>query len=108
MKYSGAAAARTFHHAANPPCGSVSNTAVRRAVCLAASTARCPQRVVFPTPPFWLARTTVRKEAPWQGNHRGIVAKETVAAKRARCESGGPVATVQRGRSVQHSKRTPC
>ena len=45
------------------PCGSVSTSATGPAPCRPASTAICPERVVFPDPPFCEANTMTRIDA---------------------------------------------
>src|SRR5581483_10894726 len=55
----GVGARRAFHQWARDPCGSVSIKAISPAPARAASTARWPDRVVLPEPPFWDAATMV-------------------------------------------------
>src|SRR5580658_4578084 len=60
----GSSAVRAFHHCARLPCGSVSISETGPTPARQASTARCPDKVVFPDPPFCDAMTTVYKETP--------------------------------------------
>ena len=48
----GAALLRSFHHAASEPCGSVSIRATGPQLASSACTARWPDSVVLPEPPF--------------------------------------------------------
>ena len=59
----GVSACRAFHQAASEPCGSVSIKATGPDPAASASTPRCPDRVVLPTPPFWAqkARTCIMR-----------------------------------------------
>src|SRR5262249_28100676 len=55
----GSGALREFHQCDRLPWGSVSISATGPTPALCASTARCPESVVFPVPPFCDAKTRI-------------------------------------------------
>ena len=60
----GYSASRSFHQSASEPCGSMSIRTTGPAPARCACTARCPDKVVFPEPPFCEANANTRKADP--------------------------------------------
>jgi hypothetical protein len=63
----GTSLARSFHQAASEPCGSLSTIATGPMPASSAWTARCPERVVLPEPPFCEQSATTCIEGPLSG-----------------------------------------
>src|SRR5690606_41369804 len=60
----GYSASRSFHQSAREPWGSMSISTTGPAPARCAWTARCPESVVFPDPPFCEANASTRKAYP--------------------------------------------
>src|SRR5690606_30601177 len=70
----GYSASRSFHQSASDPCGSISIRTTGPAPAYCAWTARCPDKVVLPDPPFCDANARTRTIFPSNSGFRDWIA----------------------------------